>query len=85
MKPFQTNKASAWLLAATLAGAGPVHATAYTQTNLVASTEAYGARIVDPTLINGWGIAASARVAPNRAALASHRDGRGRRGRAQAL
>ena len=57
MKPFQTNKAPAWLLAATLAAAGPVHATAYTQTNLVASTNAYGASIVDPTLINAWGIA----------------------------
>jgi uncharacterized protein (TIGR03118 family) len=57
MKPFRTNKVSVWLAAATLAVAGPVHATAYTQTNLVASNETYGASIVDPTLINAWGIA----------------------------
>jgi uncharacterized protein (TIGR03118 family) len=35
----------------------PVHADGYKQTNLVASTDAYDASIVDPTLINAWGIA----------------------------
>ena len=32
-------------------------AAGYNQTNLVANTNAYGAAIVDPTLINAWGIA----------------------------
>ena len=50
MKPFLTNKAPAWLLAVTLAVVGPAHAAVYTQTNLVASTDAYGASIVDPSL-----------------------------------
>ncbi len=40
-----------------LAASVPVHADGYVQTNLVASTDAYGASIVDPTLINAWGIA----------------------------
>ena len=35
----------------------PVHADGYKQTNLVASTDAYDASIVDPTLINAWSIA----------------------------
>jgi uncharacterized protein (TIGR03118 family) len=47
----------AWLLCGILAIAGPVHAAGYVQTNLVASTDAYGASIVDPTFINAWGIA----------------------------
>jgi uncharacterized protein (TIGR03118 family) len=54
-------KGKAWAsgsaLVALLATSLPVHATGYRQTNLVASTDAYGASIVDPTLINAWGIA----------------------------
>ena len=54
-------KGKAWAsgsaLVALLAISLPVHATGYRQTNLVASTDAYGASIVDPTLINAWGIA----------------------------
>lgn len=34
-----------------------VHAAGYRQTNLVANSDAFGAAIVDPTLINAWGIA----------------------------
>lgn len=45
------------VLVALLAISVPVHATGYRQTNLVASTDTYGASIVDPTLINAWGIA----------------------------
>ena len=51
------NKSQAWLLSVILAFAGPLHAGGYMQTNLVASTDAYGAAIVDPSLINAWGIA----------------------------
>ena len=55
------NKGKAWLsgsaFLALLAVSVPVHAAGYKQTNLVASTDAYGASIVDPTLINAWGIA----------------------------
>ena len=32
----------------------------FVQTNLVANTDGYGARRIDPALINGWGIAFSA-------------------------
>jgi len=55
------HKGIAWLSANTLvvllAISVPIHAAGYRQTNLVASTDAYGASIVDPTLINAWGIA----------------------------
>ncbi|SEL53296.1 TIGR03118 family protein [Nitrosovibrio tenuis] len=55
------NKGKAWLsgsaFLALLAASVQVHAAGYMQTNLVASTDAYGASIVDPTLINAWGIA----------------------------
>ncbi|MDN5836388.1 MAG: TIGR03118 family protein [Nitrosospira sp.] len=54
------RKNNALLLSAFLAiwaTSAPAYALGYTQTNLVASTEAYGAPIVDPTLINAWGIA----------------------------
>src|SRR3982751_1372022 len=57
MNIFTRNKVPAWLLTGMLAVAGSAHATVYTQTNLVASTDGYGASIVDPTLINAWGIA----------------------------
>ena len=57
MNIINGGKRQAWLLCGVLAIAGPVHAAAYIQTNLVASTDAYGASIVDPTLINAWGIA----------------------------
>ena len=54
-------KGTAWLsgsvILALVAVSVPVHAAGYKQTNLVASTDAYGASIVDPTLINAWGIA----------------------------
>lgn len=32
-------------------------ATAYTQTNLVATTDSFDAAVIDPTLVNAWGIA----------------------------
>jgi hypothetical protein len=51
------SKSQAWLLSGILAIASPIHAAGYIQTNLVASTEAYGADILDPSLINAWGIA----------------------------
>jgi uncharacterized protein (TIGR03118 family) len=59
MNSIGRNKGVAWLLGGTLAAAIalPLHAAGYTQTNLVASTDAYGASIVDPSLINAWGIA----------------------------
>ncbi|PTR16333.1 uncharacterized protein (TIGR03118 family) [Nitrosospira sp. Nsp2] len=57
MNIFKPNKAPAWLLSGMLAVAGAAHATAYVQTNLVASNDTYGAGIVDPSLINAWGIA----------------------------
>jgi uncharacterized protein (TIGR03118 family) len=57
MNIINRSKRQAWALCGVLAIAGPVHAAAYIQTNLVASTDAYGASIVDPTLINAWGIA----------------------------
>lgn len=57
MKIINEGKRQAWLLCGILAIAGPVHAAGYIQTNLVASTDAYGAGIVDPSLINAWGIA----------------------------
>ena len=40
-----------------LAIVSSLHAAGYNQTNLVANTDAYGASIVDPSLINAWGIA----------------------------
>ena len=51
------SSAAAGVLLAFFAAAVPVHAAGYMQTNLVASTDAYGASIVDPSLINAWGIA----------------------------
>jgi uncharacterized protein (TIGR03118 family) len=55
------HKGKAWLSGSTflalLAASIPVHSTEYVQTNLVASNDSYGASIVDPTLINAWGIA----------------------------
>ena len=57
MNIINGGKRQVWLLCGVLAIAGPVHAAAYIQTNLVASTDAYGASIVDPALINAWGIA----------------------------
>lgn len=57
MNIFDRRKSLAWLLSAILVIAVPVHAAGYMQTNLVASTDAYGASIVDPSLINAWGIA----------------------------
>lgn len=45
------------MLAFALSVTPALHAAGYTQTNLVASTDAYGAGIVDPSLINAWGIA----------------------------
>jgi uncharacterized protein (TIGR03118 family) len=51
------NRDKAWLVGAFLLAAAPVHAEGYSQTNLVASTNAYEASIVDPSLINAWGIA----------------------------
>lgn len=53
------NRGLAWLLSGMLmvAVALPLRAEGYTQTNLVASTTAYGAAIVDPSLVNAWGIA----------------------------
>ncbi|HEX8874954.1 MAG TPA: TIGR03118 family protein [Nitrosospira sp.] len=55
------HKSKTWLsgsvLFALLTASIPTHADGYMQTNLVASTGAYGASIVDPTLINAWGIA----------------------------
>lgn len=52
------------LLGAVLASTGflaampvPVSAAGYAQTNLIASNSSYGATIVDPTLLNAWGIA----------------------------
>ncbi|HTJ55123.1 MAG TPA: TIGR03118 family protein [Nitrosospira sp.] len=55
------HKDKVWLsssvILALVAVSVPVHADGYKQTNLVASTDAYGAPIVDPTLINAWGIA----------------------------
>jgi uncharacterized protein (TIGR03118 family) len=51
------RKLAAWLVAAAI-GAGPVAAQpAYQQTNLIATHAAYGAAVVDPTLVNAWGIA----------------------------
>jgi uncharacterized protein (TIGR03118 family) len=44
--------AMAAFLACTVAHANP-----YAQTNLVATSDQYGAAVVDPTLINAWGIA----------------------------
>ena len=57
MNILKAKKAPAWLLTGMLAAVAPVHASVYTQTNLVASTDAYGASIIDPSLINAWGIA----------------------------
>jgi hypothetical protein len=57
MKIISESKRRRWLLCGILAIAGPVNAAGYIQTNLVASTDAYGASIVDPILINAWGIA----------------------------
>lgn len=57
MKILCVSKPQAWLLCGVLTIAGSVHAAGYTQTNLVASTDAYGASIIDPSLINAWGIA----------------------------
>ena len=59
MNSIGRNKGVAWLLGGTLAAAIalPLHAAGYTQTNLIASTDAYGASIVDPSLINAWSIA----------------------------
>ena len=57
------NKAKTGLLIgfltilAVLTTSAHAQTTGYVQTNLVASTDAYGASIVDPTLINAWGIA----------------------------
>jgi uncharacterized protein (TIGR03118 family) len=45
-----------WLLVA-LVGSVPARAAPYEQTNLVATSDRYGAALVDPTLINAWGIA----------------------------
>jgi hypothetical protein len=59
MGSISRNKGLAWLLSGMLmaAVALPLQAAGYTQTNLVASTAAYGGGIVDPSLINAWGIA----------------------------
>ncbi|SCX83391.1 TIGR03118 family protein [Nitrosospira sp. Nsp13] len=57
MNMTRKHESSAWLLGVFLLIAIPVHAAGYKQTNLVASTDAYGASIVDPSLINAWGIA----------------------------
>ncbi|WP_052494265.1 TIGR03118 family protein [Nitrosospira sp. NpAV] len=54
---IRRHESSAWLLSIFLLIAIPVHAAGYKQTNLVASKETYGASIVDPSLINAWGIA----------------------------
>ena len=54
------GRSNTLLLSASLAifiASVPAHAAGYQQTNLVASTGAYGADIVDPGLINAWGIA----------------------------
>ncbi len=51
------SSAAAGVLLAFFAAAVPAHAVGYKQTNLVASNDSYGAGIVDPTLINAWGIA----------------------------
>ena len=45
------------MLALPLLLAQAATAAGYKQTNLVASSDAYGAAIVDPTLLNAWGIA----------------------------
>src|SRR6478735_8471436 len=51
------SSAAAGVLLAFFAAAVPAHAVGYKQRNLVASNDSYGAGIVDPTLINAWGIA----------------------------
>ncbi|HET7061561.1 MAG TPA: TIGR03118 family protein [Nitrosospira sp.] len=56
-----SHKSKSWIttgaLLTFLAASIPAYAAGYKQTNLVASNDSYGASIVDPTLINAWGIA----------------------------
>src|SRR3954447_4648269 len=56
-----SHRSKTWVaggaLLAFFATSVPAHAIGYKQTNLVASNDSYGASIVDPTLINAWGIA----------------------------
>src|SRR3954454_7455119 len=60
-KSKSSHRSKSWVAAGALlaffAASVPAHAVGYKQTNLVASNDSYGASIVDPTLINVWGIA----------------------------
>src|SRR5690242_9808009 len=55
-----SHRSKSWKASALLvffAASVQAYAEGYKQTNLVASNDSYGASIVDPTLINPWGIA----------------------------
>ena len=57
LRNFQTLANPLALMLSLSLGAGLAHANPYQQTNLVASSDLYGAATVDPTLVNAWGIA----------------------------
>ena len=56
-----SHKSKSWITAGALlvffAASIQANASGYKQTNLVANNDSYGASIVDPTLINAWGVA----------------------------
>ncbi len=51
------HELTAFALTISCAAAGRAGDNAYLQTNLIANTNEYGAQIVDPNLVNAWGIA----------------------------
>ena len=58
MKTLSALRLKPATLAAALALSVPLAwADGYLQTNLVATSAAYGAAVVDPTIVNAWGIA----------------------------
>lgn len=57
MKITDGNPNLLWLIFSLFLVSSSLHAAGYNQTNLVASTDSYGANIIDPSLVNAWGIA----------------------------